>query len=96
MLFDYVRIRFPTTDVQFVVSKILRLKLNFMIHEDYGFYNYPEHYYMGDIFVLVSPDVEKGVLLELKGKGCRQFEISCWHSIGAGMTFSWTHWWRAA
>ena len=74
MLFDYVRIRFPTTDVQFVVSKILRLKLDFMIHEDYGFYNYPEHYYMGDIFVLVSPDVEKGVLLELKGKGCRQFE----------------------
>ena len=47
---------------------------SFMIHEDYGFYNYPEHYYMGDIFVLVSPDVEKGVLLELKGKGCRQFE----------------------
>ena len=34
MLFDYVRIRFPTTDVQFVVSKILRLKLDFMIHED--------------------------------------------------------------
>lgn len=74
MLFDYVRIRFPTTDVQFVVSKILRLKLDFMIHEDYGFYSYPEHYYMGDIFVLISPDVEKGVLLELKGKGCRQFE----------------------
>ena len=74
MLFDYVRIRFPTTDVQFVVSKILRLKLDFMIHENYGFYNYPEHYHMGDIFVLVSPEVEKGVLLELKGKGCRQFE----------------------
>ena len=34
MLFDYVRIRFPTTEVQIVVSKILRLKLDFMIHED--------------------------------------------------------------
>ncbi|HBH4012277.1 TPA: XRE family transcriptional regulator [Clostridioides difficile] len=74
MLFDYVRIRFPTTDVKFVVEAILKLKLDFMIHEDFGFYSYPEHYYMGDIFVLVSPEQEKGVLLELKGKGCRQFE----------------------
>lgn len=74
MLFDYVRIRFPTTDVRFVVETILKLKQDFMIHEDFGFYSYPEHYYMGDIFVLVSPEQEKGVLLELKGKGCRQFE----------------------
>ena len=29
---------------------------------------------MGDIFVLVSNEQEKGVLLELKGKGCRQYE----------------------
>ena len=56
MLFDYVRIRFPTTDVRFVVETILKLKLDFMIHEDFGFYSYPEHYYMGDIFVLVSPE----------------------------------------
>ena len=32
------------------------------------------HYYLGDIFVLVSPELEEGVLLELKGRGCRQFE----------------------
>ncbi len=74
MLFDYVRIRFPTTDVRYVVETILKLKLDFMIHEDFGFYSYSEHYYMGDIFVLVSNEQEKGVLLELKGKGCRQYE----------------------
>ena len=74
MLFDYVRIRFPTTDVQYVVETILKLKLEFMIYEDFGFYSYSEHYYMGDIFVLVSNEQEKGVLLELKGKGCRQYE----------------------
>ena len=96
MLFDYVRIRFPTTDVQFVVSKILRLKLDFMIHEDYGFYSYPEHYYMGDIFVLISPDVEKGVLLELKGKGCRQFENFLLAQHRSWYDFLMTHWWRAA
>ena len=74
MLFDYVRIRFPTLDMKHVVEDILRLKLSYMLHEDYGFYSYTEHYCMGDIFVLVSPEAEKGVLLELKGRGCRQFE----------------------
>lgn len=74
MLFDYVRIRFPTTDVKHVVEDTLKLKLDFMIHEDFGFYSYTEHYYMGDIFVLISPEEEKGTLLELKGQGCRQFE----------------------
>ena len=67
MLFDYVRIRFPTTDVKHIVEDVLRLKLPYFIHEDYGFYSYTEHYYLGDIFVLVSPELEKGVLLELKG-----------------------------
>lgn len=74
MLLDYVRIRFPTTDVSYVVKDILKLKLDFMQHEDFGYYSYPEHYAMGDIFVLTSPEEEKGILLELKGKGCRQFE----------------------
>ena len=74
MVFDYVRIRFPTQDVRHVVKDILRLKLDVMIHEDYGFYSYAEHYVLGDVFVLASPDKEKGTLLELKGKGCRQME----------------------
>lgn len=74
MLFDYVRIRFPTTDVKHIVHDVLKLNLDYMLHEDYGFYSYTEHYVMGDIFVLTSPDLEKGVLLELKGQGCRQME----------------------
>lgn len=74
MLFDYVRIRFPTDDVQHVIRDILKINMDFMLHEDFGFYSYTEHYYIGDIFVLTSPDKEKGVLLELKGKGCRQME----------------------
>lgn len=74
MLFDYVRIRFPTTDVKHVVEDILKLRLDVMIHEDFGFYSYAEHYVLGDVFVLTSPDKEKGTLLELKGKGCRQME----------------------
>lgn len=74
MLFDYVRIRFPTLNVKHIVEDVLRLKLSYMLHEDYGFYSYSEHYCMGDIFVLVSGEEEKGVLVEMKGRGCRQFE----------------------
>lgn len=34
MVFDYVRIRFPTQDVKHVVEDILKLRLDVMIHED--------------------------------------------------------------
>ena len=74
MLVDYVRIRFPTLDIGHIIKDILQLNIQYMIHEDFGHYSYTEHYYIGDIFVYTSPDEEKGVLLELKGKGCRQFE----------------------
>jgi phage replication initiation protein len=74
LLFDYVRIRFPTLDIQHIIKDVLKLNINYMLHENYGFYSYTEHYYLGDIFVFTSADEEKGVLLELKGKGCRQFE----------------------
>lgn len=74
MLFDYVRIRFPTDDVARIIGEVLHLNINYMIHEDFGYYSYPEHYRFGDIMVMASHDLSKGVLLELKGKGCRQFE----------------------
>ncbi|MGF1943719.1 MobT family relaxase [Enterococcus casseliflavus] len=74
MIFDYVRIRFPTTNPQFVIENILRLKMKYMLHEDYAFYSYEEQYIFGDIAVMASHNIEKGILLEMKGKGCRQFE----------------------
>ena len=52
----------------------VKLNINYMLHEDYGHYSYTEHYSLGDIFIYTSADEEKGVLLELKGRGCRQFE----------------------
>ena len=90
-----MRIRFPTLDIGHIIKDILQLNIQYMIHEDFGHYSYTEHYYIGDIFVYTSPDEEKGVLLELKGKGCRQFEVICWHRNGAGMTSLWTLWWTA-
>lgn len=74
ILFDYVRIRFLSTDPVPVIEDILQLKMEYMLHEEYAFYSYIEQYVYGDITVMVSPDEDKGCLLELKGKGCRQFE----------------------
>ena len=67
LLFDYVRIRFPTTDVRKIIQEILHLKFEYMLHEDYAFYSYQEQYVMGDIVVMLSHEEDKGVLLELKG-----------------------------
>lgn len=58
----------------FIIHDILRLNIDYMIHEDFGYYSYPEHYRFGDVMLLCSHDLTKGVLLELKGKGCRQYE----------------------
>ncbi|MFS1245089.1 MobT family relaxase [Enterococcus lactis] len=74
MVFDYVRIRFPTIDPRAIIEQLLKIKMKYMLHEDYAFYSYDEQYIFGDIAVMVSHDLEKGVLLEMKGKGCRQFE----------------------
>lgn len=74
LLIDYVRIRFRTLEVKHVIEDILQIKMKYMGQENHGFYGYSGQYYIGDIIILVSIDEEKGVLLELKGKGCRQFE----------------------
>lgn len=74
LLFDYVKVRFPTTEVEWIIKEILKLNIDFMVHEDHAPNNYQESYVIGNIFIMASDDVEKGVLLELKGKGCRQYE----------------------
>lgn len=74
MMIDYVRLRFPTTDVKEVIQNTLRLNMKYFLHEDFGYYGYSEHFVLGDIMVLVSHEEAKGVLLELRGRGTRQFE----------------------
>ena len=51
-----------------MVENILQLKtVLFSSLRDYGFYSYSEHYALGDIFVLCPHELDKGVLVELKG-----------------------------
>lgn len=74
ILFDYVRIRFPTTDYKMIISNLLQMKFDYFEELGYGFYSYENCFTYGDISLMTSIDSTKGVLLELKGKGCRQFE----------------------
>lgn len=74
MLIDYVRIRFPTMDVAHIAEHVLKIRFDYMHAADHAFYSYEKAYYFGEIVLMTSSKAEKGVLLELKGQGCRQFE----------------------
>lgn len=74
IIIDYFRVRIPTQDVKMVLEELLRMRMERFMYLDYGFYGYNGQYVFGDIVVMVSPKKENGVLIELKGKGCRQFE----------------------
>ena len=74
LLIDYFRVRFPTTEALTVIQSVMRLKEKYFLHEDYGRYGYEESYHLGDIEVMVSHNETLGVLMEMKGKGCRQME----------------------
>ncbi|WP_375340641.1 replication initiation factor domain-containing protein [Enterococcus faecium] len=75
LVFDYVRLRFDTHDVKHVIEGILKIKMKYMLYEDYAFYGYIAKYVYSHIQVMISPEEdEKGTLIELKGQGCREFE----------------------
>ena len=75
ILFDYVRIRFPTTDIKYIMEEVLGIRMIYTIREGHAFYGYSAQHVIGDIVVMTSDDEKKGCLMELKGKGCREFEI---------------------
>lgn len=74
LLIDYFRVRFPTTDALAIIRDVLQLKADYMLLEDYGQYGYESQYVLGDISIMCSTNEQLGVLLELKGRGCRQME----------------------
>lgn len=75
IIFDYVRIRFPTTDADAIVEEVLGIKLKYMLREGHAFFGYASQYVFGNIKLMFSDDEKMGCLLELKGKGCREFEV---------------------
>ncbi|MFR2435500.1 MAG: replication initiation factor domain-containing protein [Hungatella sp.] len=74
LLIDYFRVRFPTTNALAIIRDVLQLKADYMLLEDYGQYGFESQYVLGDISIMCSTNEQLGVLLELKGRGCRQME----------------------
>ena len=79
VLIDYLRIHFKHKDLKWVVEKILKWPFEFLSKERNGMFGFPDKYAYGDIRIAHDP-VGKGryTMLELGGKGCRQFE----HHLG--------------
>ena len=71
---DYLRVRFPATDALEIIKNVLAMKIEYFIHEDYGLFGYEEQYIYGEIIITDSKDASMGVLLELRGTGCRHLE----------------------
>ena len=61
LLFDYVRIRFPTMDVKHIIEDVLRLKMKYLVQEPRGMYGYTSTYQIGDVLVLTK-SLGSGVL----------------------------------
>lgn len=76
LLIDYVRVRFPTRDYSRIITEVLELDIEKMYHESFAYFGYHEMYVYANMQIMVAgpDDHKRGVLLELKGKGCRIME----------------------
>ncbi|WP_409339303.1 replication initiation factor domain-containing protein [Lacticaseibacillus paracasei] len=75
MMIDYVRIRFPTSDIKRIIREFLRLNEDLVGFDDRAAFGYVYTESLGQIKVYGStPDTKLGTLVELRGQGCRQME----------------------
>lgn len=75
LMFDYMRVRFPTHDAKAVIAKILGLTPEHLIFEEHDFYGYSAMYIFSNIQVMVAPvGSNLDTLVEMKDQDCREFE----------------------
>lgn len=74
-MFDYVRVRIPTHNVKSVIENILQINFELFYTKSTGLYGYIQMYEYDNIRVLESKKGDdRGVLIELAGMGCRNYE----------------------
>ncbi|WP_341873141.1 replication initiation factor domain-containing protein [Enterococcus faecalis] len=74
-MFDYVRVRIPTHNVKSVIEDILQMNFELFYTKTTGLYGYIQMYEYDNIRVLESiKGDDRGVLIELSGMGCRNYE----------------------
>lgn len=73
--FDYIRVRLPTHDVENVINCILMMEFSEFYSKPTGLYGYIQMYEYDSVRVLESKKGdERGILIELSGRGCRNYE----------------------
>ncbi|EGO2598973.1 helix-turn-helix domain-containing protein [Enterococcus faecalis] len=73
---DFLRIRFKIHSSDQVIEKVLRMNPDVFIYKNYGFNHYTETYCFSEIFVFANPEnLDMGVMIELRGRGCREYEL---------------------
>lgn len=74
-IIDYLRVSFPLRKVDKIFTDILMIKQEFFAEVDVHLYGYIGGYQLDYIQVLYSKkNDDRGVLIQLAGQGCRQFE----------------------
>ncbi|EOA7226787.1 TPA: XRE family transcriptional regulator [Listeria monocytogenes] len=87
---DFLRIRFKIHSPSQVIEKILQMNPDAFIYKNYGFNHYTESYYFSDIFVFSNPEnLDMGVMIELRGQGCREYELVLEEQEETWTTFFW-------
>ncbi|MEC0490207.1 replication initiation factor domain-containing protein [Bacillus licheniformis] len=72
---DYVRVTFKTHDMDHILENVVHLRKEYMTEKSSGFYGYIGTFELDQIKVFYSaPNDNRGILVEMSGKGCRQFE----------------------
>ena len=56
VIFDYVRIRFKTHDLRYIIESVLKMQPQYFWTEDFGFYGYSGQYLYGSICVMTSDE----------------------------------------
>ncbi|OHX26230.1 hypothetical protein BKX95_11555 [Streptococcus iniae] len=72
---DFLRIRFRTCQYQVIINEVLKLKQKPFVSEEYSRYGYTGYDNFNHINVYYATDDDRqGTLVEMSGKGCREFE----------------------
>ncbi|WP_142963704.1 XRE family transcriptional regulator [Enterococcus faecalis] len=87
---DFLRVRFKIHSPSQVIEKILQMNPDVFIYKNYGFNRYTESYCFSDIFVFSNPEnLDMGVMIELRGQGCREYELVLEEQEETWTTFFW-------
>lgn len=87
---DFLRVRFKIHSPSQVIEKILQMNPDVFIYKNYGFNHYTESYCFSDIFVFSNPEnLDMGVMIELRGQGCREYELVLEEQEETWTTFFW-------